>query len=135
MKDRANPQLVELAPDECLVLLERARFGRVAFADGGRVVVFPVNYLLDRPYVVFRSTEGSKLEAALRAQEATFEADATDPLYHGGWSVLAHGPLDVVESPEEIERLEQLPLRSWWSGASDRWVRLRVDEVTGRRLR
>jgi hypothetical protein len=94
-----------------------------------------VNYVFDPPCVVFRSTAGSKLDAAVAGRDVSFQIDAIDPMYHGGWSVLAHGPAEVVEAPDEIERLGQLPLRSWWRGAQDRWIRIRVEMVSGRRLR
>ena len=56
-------------------------------------------------------------------------------MYHGGFSVLAYGPAEVVDSVGEIERLSELPLRPWWPQARDRWIRVRIDEITGRRLR
>jgi uncharacterized protein len=127
--------LAELPEEECHTLLARAHFGRVAFVDDGRAIVLPVNYVFDPPHVVFRSTTGSKLDAARRGSDVTFEVDATDPIYQGGWSVLAHGDLEVVDEPDEIARLETLPLRPWWRDARDQWLRIRVREITGRRLR
>jgi nitroimidazol reductase NimA-like FMN-containing flavoprotein (pyridoxamine 5'-phosphate oxidase superfamily) len=124
-----------MAPDECFELLERVHFGRIAFAEGDRTVVLPVNYLFHPPDVVFRSTVGSKLDVATAGRPVAFEIDATDPLYQGGWSVLAHGHAEVVSDPAEVARLENLPVRSWWQPARDRWIRIRVTEVTGRRLR
>jgi nitroimidazol reductase NimA-like FMN-containing flavoprotein (pyridoxamine 5'-phosphate oxidase superfamily) len=131
----SEPQLTELSRDECLELLGRARFGRVGLVEDGRAIVLPVNCVFDPPFVVFRSTVGSKLTAASAGRVVAFEVDATDPMYHGGWSVLAYGAAEVVDDPEEIAQLEALPLRSWWPGAQDRWIRIRVTEVTGRRLR
>lgn len=129
------PQLLELDEEECFRLLARVHFGRVGLVDGGRPVVLPVNYVFDHPYVVFRSTAGSKLHAALAGRSLAFQIDAVDPMYHGGWSVLAYGPAEVVDEASEVARLAQLPLRPWWTEAQDRWIRIRVDEVTGRRLR
>jgi nitroimidazol reductase NimA-like FMN-containing flavoprotein (pyridoxamine 5'-phosphate oxidase superfamily) len=128
-------KLTDLPETECFRLLARGHFGRVALVDDGRPVVLPVNYVFDRGYVVFQSTKGSKLEGALANRSFAFEIDAIDPMYHGGWSVLLYGPAEVVDEPGEIERLSELPLRPWWPGSRDRWVRIRVDEITGRRLR
>ena len=128
-------QLLELPEPECLRLLAHARFGRIGFVEHGRPVVLPVNYLFEGGEIIFRSTSGSKLEAALQEQTVAFEVDAIDSMYHGGWSVLAYGTAEVVISPEEIERLSALPVRPWWPGAEDRWIRIHVEEVTGRRLR
>jgi nitroimidazol reductase NimA-like FMN-containing flavoprotein (pyridoxamine 5'-phosphate oxidase superfamily) len=131
----SEPLLTTLAEEECLELLARVRFGRVGFLDGDRIVVLPVNYVYDAPFVVFRSTTGSKLDAALDHRTVAFEIDATDPMYHGGWSVLVHGRAEVVTDPHDLARLEDLPLRSWWEGAADRWLRIEVEEISGRRLR
>jgi nitroimidazol reductase NimA-like FMN-containing flavoprotein (pyridoxamine 5'-phosphate oxidase superfamily) len=128
-------QLFELPEAECFRLLARVHFGRVGFVAGGRPVILPVNYVFDRGFVVFQSTEGSKLDVALAGQSVAFEIDAVDPMYHGGYSVLAYGPAEVVDSDVEVRRLTELPLRPWWPNARDRWIRIRVDEITGRRLR
>jgi nitroimidazol reductase NimA-like FMN-containing flavoprotein (pyridoxamine 5'-phosphate oxidase superfamily) len=127
--------LFELEEAECLRLLDRGHFGRVGIVDGGRPVVLPVNYVFDDGHVVFQSTHGTKLDAALGGHLVAFEIDAIDPMYHGGFSVLAYGPAEVVDDPAEIERLSSLPLRPWWPGSRDRWIRIRVDEIAGRRLR
>jgi uncharacterized protein len=128
-------KLLELPQDECIRLLARGHFGRVGFVEAGRPVVLPVNYAFDDGDVVFQSTEGGKLEAATVGQHVAFQIDATDPMYHGGFSVLAYGPAEVVDSPDEIQRLSELPVRPWWPPARDRWIRIRVAEITGRRLR
>lgn len=127
--------LFELTEAECLELLGRGHFGRVGIADGDRPVILPVNYVFADGHVVFQSTEGTKLEAARTGRSVAFEIDAIDPMYHGGFSVLAYGPAEVVDAPEEIERLSSLPLLPWWPGSRDRWIRIRVDEISGRRLR
>ncbi len=128
-------RLLELAEEECFRLLARGHFGRIGFIDDGRPVILPVNYVFDRGYVVFQSTEGSKLEAALAGHSVAFEIDAVDPMYHGGYSVLAYGPAAVVDEADEIRRLAELPLRPWWPDARDRWIRVQVVRISGRRLR
>jgi nitroimidazol reductase NimA-like FMN-containing flavoprotein (pyridoxamine 5'-phosphate oxidase superfamily) len=131
----SGPQLAALSEPECFELLGRARFGRVGIVDADRAVILPVNYVYDAPFVVFRSTKGTKLDAALDHRTVTFQIDATDPTYHGGWSVLAHGPAEVVTDPQELARLDELPLRSWWQAGADRWLRIKVEHISGRRLR
>ncbi|MGZ4688993.1 MAG: pyridoxamine 5'-phosphate oxidase family protein [Acidimicrobiia bacterium] len=128
-------RLFELPEGECFRLVARGHFGRVGLVEDGRAVILPVNYVFDRGYVVFQSTEGTKLAAAIKGRSVAFQIDAVDPMYHGGYSVLAYGPAEVVDAADEIRRLSELPLRPWWPDARDRWIRIRVDEVTGRRLR
>jgi nitroimidazol reductase NimA-like FMN-containing flavoprotein (pyridoxamine 5'-phosphate oxidase superfamily) len=128
-------RLLMLSDEECLRLLGRGHLGRIGLVDCDRPVILPVNYVFDDGCVYFQSTQGSKLDAALAHHHVAFEIDAIDPMYHGGYSVLAYGPAEVVESAEEIDRLESLPLRPWWPEARDRWIRIRVEQISGRRLR
>jgi uncharacterized protein len=128
-------QLLVLPEEECFRLLGRSHLGRVGFVDDDRPIILPVNYAFDRGYVVFQSKSGTKLEVAAEHQSVAFEIDAFDPMYHGGFSVLVYGPAEVVVDEAEIRRLTELPVRPWWPEARDRWVRIRVDEISGRRLR
>lgn len=113
--------------------------GRVGFSDGDEPTVLPVNFVLDSasspPAIVFRSTDGSKLAAAVAGRRVAFQVDGIEPTSHGGWSVLLRGRAEVVDDPAEVERLHGLPLRPWWPPAGDRWVRIPAERVSGRRLR
>ena len=128
-------RLMVLSEEECVRLLARGHLGRIGLVDGDRPVILPVNYVFDAGCVFFQSTNGSKLDAALDGRSVAFQIDAIDPLYHGGVSVLTYGRAEVVESDDEVARLESLPLRPWWPEARDRWIRVRVEQISGRRLR
>jgi nitroimidazol reductase NimA-like FMN-containing flavoprotein (pyridoxamine 5'-phosphate oxidase superfamily) len=128
-------RLLVLAEDECRRLLARGHLGRIGLVEEDRPVILPVNYVFDDGFVFFQSTRGSKLEAALAGRWVAFEIDAIDPVYHGGFSVLVYGPAEVVDSDAEVARLVELPLRPWWPEARDRWIRIRVEQISGRRLR
>jgi nitroimidazol reductase NimA-like FMN-containing flavoprotein (pyridoxamine 5'-phosphate oxidase superfamily) len=119
---------------ECAVLLAGTFFGRVAFVEDGEPFVFPVNYLYDGGSVVLCTASGSKLELAGQGERVAFEIDAADAQNHAGWSVLVHGTIDHVTDPDEIRRLERLPLRPWVPRARTHWVRIRPAAVTGRRI-
>lgn len=124
-----------LAPDDCLALVAGTPVGRVAFVDAGAPVVLPVNHAVDGRSVVFRTAYGAKLGAAIRASVVAFEADEYDRQARDGWSVLVTGVADIVEDPDEIEALDALDLHPW-ADSVDRpfWVRIRPDEITGRRI-
>jgi nitroimidazol reductase NimA-like FMN-containing flavoprotein (pyridoxamine 5'-phosphate oxidase superfamily) len=128
-------RLIVLPEEECYRLLARGHFGRVGFVEDDRPIILPVNYAFDRGYVAFQSTTGSKLEAAIAHRSVAFEIDAVDPMYHGGFSVLVYGPAEVVDAGDEVRRLSELSVRPWCPEARDRWIRIRVDEISGRRLR
>ena len=91
--------LKELGARECVELLATQVIGRVAVVVDGRASVFPVNYVLDHGHIVFRTDEGTKLDAARAGATVTFEVDRSDPMYHTGWSVMATGPLEAVTDP------------------------------------
>jgi uncharacterized protein len=126
---------LEVLPfDSCLRLLAAVSVGRVGFVANGEVVVLPVNFVMDRQAVVFRTASGSKLLGAEDKSAVAFEADNYDDITESGWSVLVNGRAEVVEDDAEIGRLSQLGLHPW-PGALDRpfWIRINPTSVTGRR--
>jgi len=125
-----------LSVDQCHELLASTAVGRVGFVDAGSPMILPVNFTMDGRAVVFRSAPGSKLAAAMLQRPVAFEVDDWDPVNHTGWSVLATGVADLVDDPDETARLERLPVRPWSRpDLRDQWVRVMVEELTGRRLR
>src|SRR5581483_11514031 len=89
--DPGDAEMVELSREECLDLLGAHSFGRLAVNIGdGAPLVRPVNYLFDGPSqsVVFRTAQGSKFHALLRAANAAFEIDGIDEESRTGWSVI-----------------------------------------------
>lgn len=125
-----------LDPLDCYGLLRQAYVGRLGYVREDRAVIVPVNYRLDeRGRIVVRSVPGGKLDAARRGDVLTLQVDGSDDLYHSGWSVLASGPAEELTDPDEVRALDDLLLRSWSGEAADgRWIRIRPDVVTGRRL-
>ena len=128
--------LVELSSEECLRLLmtHRPRLGRLAFTSQGRVLVFPMNFVLVDRRLYFRTAPGSKLLAALRIDWVTFEIDYVDEVWREGWSVLAFGRLRQVNDAEELADLAQRPLRPWAAGDRHHHLRMDMDELSGRRI-
>ena len=120
--------------EECLRLLASRHIGRVAFVDGARPTVLPVNYVLDGEAVVFRTDDGAKLASALRGAQVAFQIDDADAVEHTGWSVLLSGRAEDVSDPVELNRLRKLPLRPWAKGVKAHWVRIPAEHLTGRRL-
>ena len=122
-----------LEREECLRLLAADTVGRLGVVDGGTPVVLPVNYVVDRGTIVFRTDEGTKLDAGLR-DRACFEIDGFDRERRSGWSVLATGRIVEEAAPEVIDRLRGLLLSPWAGGAKAHWLRLVPERVTGRRV-
>ena len=124
----------ELTKGECFELLAREQLGRVAVVDDRGPIVLPVNFVLDRHMVVFRTDEGTKLDAAIRGSRVAFEIDGTDAAAHTGWSVMVRGEAVEVTDPAELARLRRLPLSPWAPGAKSRYVRILPAALTGRRI-
>ena len=127
-------QVTELTRAECFELLASAPLGRVAVADDRGPVVFPVNFVLDRHTVVFRTEPGTKLHAASLGHRVCFEADGTHAATRTAWSVLVRGELAEVTDPAELARLRELPLPAWMPGTRNRYVRILPAVLTGRRI-
>jgi len=124
----------ELSKSECFQLLARERLGRVAVVDDRGPVVFPVNFVLDRHMVVFRTDEGTKLDTACRGSRVAFEVDGTDAVDRTGWSVVVRGEAVEVTDRSELARLRKLPPDPWAPGAKTHYVRILPAVLTGRRI-
>jgi uncharacterized protein len=136
MADRPGHQArwEELTKGECFRLLTREHLGRVAAVDDRGPVVFPVNFVLDRHTIVFRTDEGTKLDAACRGSRVALQIDGTDAAARTGWSVLVRGEAVEVTDPAELARLRRLPLQPWAPGAKIHYVRILPAALTGRRI-
>jgi uncharacterized protein len=124
----------QLTKAECFELLASEHLGRVAVVDDRGPVVFPVNFVLDRHTVVFRTEQGTKLHAAGQGSRVCFEVDHADAAAHTGWSVIVRGEITEVTDRGELERLRGLPLQAWAPGVRDRYVRILPAVLTGRRI-
>ena len=133
-RDRQGLEVLDMRT--CLELAGSVPIGRVAFQDEGRIVVLPVNHVLDTEGVAFRVAQGSTLDTALMEREMSFECDDHDPDERTGWSVLVSGRAVYVEDPDAIERLEATSLEPWSSPElRTNWVVLHPAAVSGRRIR
>ncbi len=123
---------VVLERDECLRLLAGSSFGRLAVSLGEAApVIRPVNYVFDAPSqsVVFRTGEGSKFHALIRAAR-----DVNDPERHSGWSVIILGAAREVTNPAEITRLERIGLDPYTPAGKGHWIQITARTVSGRRI-
>jgi hypothetical protein len=68
-------------------------------------------------------------------QPVCVEVDGWDDFEHTGWSVLARGIATTAGHESDVRQLEELPVRPWATPElRQEWVRVILDEVTGRRI-
>jgi nitroimidazol reductase NimA-like FMN-containing flavoprotein (pyridoxamine 5'-phosphate oxidase superfamily) len=135
MSDEDVDGLEVLDRTTCMSLLGTVDIGRCGWVGSdGRVVVLPVNFIIEEGDIIFRSAAGAKLLAARKGQLFSFEGDLLEPALHTGWSVLVTGPATEVTDLGEAERLSQL-VHPWGRDPRPSVVRLHAKQVTGRRLR
>lgn len=95
----AHGQFTTVAYEECLRRLSWENVGRIGLVEpDGVVSIYPVNFLLHDGAIVFRTTP--RRAALLTRDTVTFEVDHIDDVHGSGWSVIARGPVTILdESP------------------------------------
>src|SRR5262245_17322293 len=120
---------------ECWELLRSAEVGRLAVSILERPDIFPVNHVVDRGRIVFRTAEGTKLAAAVLGTAVAYEVDGYDAAKGEAWSVVVKGRAVEIQRLHELLAATDLPLFPWHVAPKGRFVRIEPDSVTGRRFR
>lgn len=121
--------------DQCWALLDSEVVGRVALIVDGHPEVFPVNFVLHRRSIVFRTAGGTKLWGAITAKPVAFEIDGYDAHEETAWSVMARGEAELVEDQAEKDTVDALLLEPWQPGEKSFYVRVPPKALTGRRFK
>jgi uncharacterized protein len=115
-------------------LLSSVTLGRLVTCVEGHPEIFPVNFVVQRETVLFRTAEfASKLFTVVMNAQVAFEAD--DHNVAEGWSVIVKGTAQVLNTGGEIEEARRAQLLPWTAGEKPRYVRVFPSEITGRRFR
>ncbi len=126
-----NP-VTPIATQECWELLAAQQVGRLATAVGSMPDIVPINFVVDGSSLVFRTAAGSKLFAVTINATVALEVDNWTET--GGWSVVARGLAHEVTADDELTQVEALPLRPWVPTIKQHFVRISVNEISGRRF-
>lgn len=132
MSARDDPTTI-LPESECWSLLGSVALGRLVTVADGQPEVFPVNFVVQRRTVLFRTAEGTKLVSAAINNRVLFEADDHDVAQ--GWSVVVKGVARTLRTDDEIEEAERAQLLSWTATRKLHYVRVLPTAITGRRFR
>jgi len=122
--------ITELGEAECWRRLSEAEVGRLALAPAGEVDVFPVNFVISKGALYFRTAPGSKLLELSVNPDVAFEIDGWDE--RSAFSVVLKGVAERLESQTEIDEADLLPLAPWAPTLKYRWVRINPTSVSGR---
>jgi len=123
-----------LPADESWNLLSSMTLGRlVACVEGGYPEIFPVNFVVQRKTVLFRTAEGAKLFSVVMNNRVAFEAD--NHTLSEGWSVIVKGRAQVLNIGAELQEADRAHLLPWTAMLKRRYVRVIPSEITGRRFR
>lgn len=128
---RPAPALESLIPETCTALLAKKRLGRLAVLLDGDIHVIPVNYVVYRGGVAFRTTPSSLLAEAAPCR-VTFEVDDVDEQTRRGWTVAVKGTCHLLADPDDDPSLSGL--ETWGPGYKPAAYVVTPDEITGRHL-
>lgn len=121
-----------LSETECWNLLRSVTLGRLVTFVEGQSEIFPVNFVVQRHTVLFRTAEGAKLVSAVINKNVLFEAD--DHNAAEGWSVILRGKAQTLRTQAEVDEAEQAQLIPWTATLKQHYVRIRPLRLTGRRF-
>jgi uncharacterized protein len=97
----------EMSRPEMVALLLRGRMGHLGCSRDGHPYVVPMNYAFDSECIYFFTTEGTKTEYISANHEVCFQVEEIEDVRN--WSsVMALGPAERLDKPEEMERTMQL---------------------------
>jgi nitroimidazol reductase NimA-like FMN-containing flavoprotein (pyridoxamine 5'-phosphate oxidase superfamily) len=134
MSDEHRPaELHDLDRGTCLDLLASQKVGRLVLT-GGQTTVAPVNFVVAGGAIVIRADARSH-GSPPAGTAAAFEIDAFDVSEESGWSVVVRGRLEDITDTAMDDADLQERLRTWAPGPKDRWLRVTIDDVSGRWLR
>jgi uncharacterized protein len=121
-----------LSEGESWELMAGVTLGRLVTSVDGQPEIFPVNFVVQRKTVLFRTAEGTKLVSTVINNNVLFEAD--DHNAAEGWSVIVKGVARSLRTPEEIEEAERAQVLPWLASEKTHYVRVLPRLVTGRRF-
>ena len=123
--------VTELPLEECWELLRAQALGRLAFHLADQVHITPINYVVDRDTLLFRTAEGSKLLGVVMNEDVAFEIDGENG--EVAWSVVVRGTARLLDEAA-AHRADDLPLRPWVSTYKYNVVEITPTAISGRRF-
>jgi len=128
----------EVGPDDALVLLASAPFGRLVLTHRSLPAIRLVNHVVDDGLIVIRTRLSSKAATTLADQlpyptVVAYEVDEIDATTRLGWSVVAMGIARPVTDPCQSARFERV-LHPWVDRPMNAVLTIEPEVITGFRL-
>lgn len=125
----------QLSERECWERLRGEPYGRLAVIGPDGPVIYPINTVVDHATIVFRTTEGSKVEAIRTDPRVAFEVDGWSPDDGIAWSVGMTGVAEEIVRMLEGASAVELEVTPWQAGPKPIFIRVTPSSVTGQRFR
>ncbi|BBY74861.1 pyridoxamine 5'-phosphate oxidase [Mycolicibacterium parafortuitum] len=132
VKTSTDAPVTVLSDSESWDLLGSVSLGRLVTTVNGWTEIFPVNFVVQKNTVLFRTAEGTKLLTTALNEYVVFEAD--DHNVAEGWSVVVRGKAKLLATSTEIAEARRAALYPWIATQKERFVRITPQTVTGRRF-
>ena len=127
-----QPGVTVLSFEACLDRLRGQLVGRVGMCLPEGPEIFPINYVVDRGGVVFRTSAGTKLAGSVLGPPVVFEVDGVDDATGDAWSVIVKGQATELERVDDVVEALALPLYPWHAVPKHHFVRIEPIDITGR---
>jgi len=126
------PKAGILTPGQCWKHLSETSVGRLAVTVDGRPDVFPINYLVDGDTLVFRTGNGTKLDAIRDDSRVAVEADAVSSEFGVAWSVVVKGRAEATTDSSRALNVAVHGQFPWQGIGKDHLIRITPETVAGR---
>ncbi len=127
-----SDQVSVLSVEDCWSCLRSTDIGCLAVVIDDRPDIFPVNYAVDHSSIIFRSGEGTKVDAVLENPRVAFEVDGIEPESGTAWSIVVKGRAEPITATDDLLDTMSLDIFPWQSGKKNRFIRIIAEVVTGR---
>jgi nitroimidazol reductase NimA-like FMN-containing flavoprotein (pyridoxamine 5'-phosphate oxidase superfamily) len=120
-----------LDEQQCRLLVQRVRVGRIALTHRAMPLILPVTFGFADPDLIISVGAGVLAEAAEQSQIVCLQAEG----YADGmtsWSVSVIGRLAPMVAERDIVMAEQLGITPWSTAGQQHFARLTPEVTTGR---
>lgn len=122
---------VTLDVHTCWQRVRGQAFGRLAIATDDGPMIYAVNAVVDHGTVVFRTAEGTKLDALRLDPRVAYEVDGVDVDTDRAWSVVVRGVARELDTIDDISGIDTLGVTPWQYGPKPTYIRIDTTEISG----